>query len=293
MPARILNKERLAPSIYRIVLDAPLIARKHRAGQFVILRVSPTGERIPLTVLDKDPAAGTIAIVFQVVGKSTMMLEDLEAGQEVLDLVGPLGHPTEVHNFGHAVCIAGGVGNACVYPIAKALKEAGNHVVSILGGRTAEYLTLEAEFAATSDRLDICTDDGSKGLHGFVSHRFLQMLEAREKVDYVLAVGPILMMKAICDITRERAIKTVVSLNAVMVDGTGMCGSCRVQVAGKTRFACVDGPEFDGADVDFKNLVSRLRAYKAMEDESRELYAAHRHACEERARAEAASGSQP
>jgi ferredoxin--NADP+ reductase len=293
MPARILNKERLAPSIYRIVLDAPLIARKHRAGQFVILRVSPTGERIPLTVLDKDPAAGTIAIVFQVVGKSTMMLEDLEAGQEVLDLVGPLGHPTEVHNFGHAVCIAGGVGNACVYPIAKALKEAGNHVVSILGGRTAEHLTLEAEFAATSDRLDICTDDGSKGLHGFVSHRFLQMLEAREKVDYVLAVGPILMMKAICDITRERAIKTVVSLNAVMVDGTGMCGSCRVQVAGKTRFACVDGPEFDGADVDFKNLVSRLRAYKAMEDESRELYAAHRHACEERARAEAASGSQP
>ena len=266
MPARILNKERLAPSIYRIVLDAPLIARKHRAGQFVILRVSPTGERIPLTVLDKDPAAGTIAIVFQVVGKSTMMLEDLEAGQEVLDLVGPLGHPTEVHDFGHAVCIAGGVGNACVYPIAKALEEAGNHVVSILGGRTAEHLTLEAEFAATSDRLDICTDDGSKGLHGFVSHRFLQMLEAREKVDYVLAVGPILMMKAICDITRERAIKTVVSLNAVMVDGTGMCGSCRVQVAGKTRFACVDGPEFDGADVDFKNLVSRLRAYKAMED---------------------------
>ncbi|MBM3312484.1 MAG: sulfide/dihydroorotate dehydrogenase-like FAD/NAD-binding protein [Candidatus Aminicenantes bacterium] len=293
MPARILNKERLAPSITRIVLDAPLIARKHRAGQFVILRVSPTGERIPLTVLDKDPAAGTIAIVFQVVGKSTMMLEDLEAGQEVLDLVGPLGRPTEVHNFGHAVCIAGGVGNACVYPIAKALKEAGNHVVSILGGRTAEHLTLESEFAATSDRLDICTDDGSKGLHGFVSHRFLQMLEAREKVDYVLAVGPILMMKAICDITRERAIKTVVSLNAVMVDGTGMCGSCRVQVAGKTRFACVDGPEFDGADVDFKNLISRLRAYKAMEDESRELYAAHRHACEERARAEAASGSQP
>lgn len=293
MPARILNKERLAPSITRIVLDAPLIARKHRAGQFVILRVSPTGERIPLTVLDKDPAAGTIAIVFQVVGKSTMMLEDLEAGQEVLDLVGPLGRPTEVHNFGHAVCIAGGVGNACVYPIAKALKEAGNHVVSILGGRTAEHLTLESEFAATSDRLDICTDDGSKGLHGFVSHRFLQMLEAREKVDYVLAVGPILMMKAICDITRERAIKTVVSLNAVMVDGTGMCGSCRVQVAGKTRFACVDGPEFDGADVDFKNLISRLRAYKAMEDESRELYAAHRHACEERARTEADSGSQP
>jgi len=293
MPARILNKERLAPSISRIVLDAPLIARKHRAGQFVILRVSPTGERIPLTVLDKDPAAGTIAIVFQVVGKTTMMLEDLEAGQEVLDLVGPLGRPTEVHNFGHAVCIAGGVGNACVYPIAKALKEAGNHVVSILGGRTAEHLTLEREFAATSDRLDICTDDGSKGLHGFVSHRFLQMLEAREKVDYVLAVGPILMMKAICDITRERAIKTVVSLNAIMVDGTGMCGSCRVQVAGKTRFACVDGPEFDGADVDFKNLISRLRAYKAMEDESRELYAAHRHACEERARTEADSGSQP
>jgi ferredoxin--NADP+ reductase len=282
MPARVLKKEYIAPSIYRIELEAPLIARKHQAGQFIILRVNATGERIPLTVLDKDPAAGTITIVFQVVGKTTMMLADLPEGGALLDLVGPLGRPTEIHNFGHAVCIAGGVGTACVYPIAKALKEAGNHVVTILGGRTAEHLTLEAEFGEISDRLDICTDDGSKGLHGFVSHRFIQMLEAGEKVDYVLAVGPVLMMKAICDITRDRGIKTVVSLNAVMVDGTGMCGSCRVQVGGKTKFACVDGPEFDGADVDFKNLASRLRAYKVLEDESREIYEAHRHACESR-----------
>jgi NAD(P)H-flavin reductase len=290
MPARILKKELIAPSIYRIEVDAPLVARKHRAGQFVILRVSPTGERIPLTVVDKDPAAGTIVIVYQVVGKTTMLLEDIEAGEEILDLVGPLGHPTEIHNFGRAVCVAGGVGAACVFPIAKALKEAGNHVVTILGGRTAEHLILEREFGETSDRLDICTDDGSKGLHGFVSHRLLQILEARERVDYVLAIGPVLMMKAVCDITRERAIKTVVSLNAVMVDGTGMCGSCRVQVGGKTRFACVDGPEFDGADVDFKNLISRLRAYKAQEDRARETYAAHRHACESRARAEVEAG---
>jgi len=280
MPARILAKECIAPSIYRIALDAPLIARKHRAGQFIILRIDPTGERIPLTVLDKDPVAGTIEVVFQAVGKTTMRLADLPVGAEILDLVGPLGRPTEIHPFGRAVCIAGGVGNACVYPIAKALKEAGNSVVTIMGARTAEHLTLEAEFAAISDRLDICTDDGSKGLHGFVSHRLLQMLEAGEKIDYVLAVGPVLMMKAICDITRERGIKTVVSLNAVMVDGTGMCGSCRVQVGGKTRFACVDGPEFDGTDVDFKNLASRLRAYQAQEGESRALFESHRHACE-------------
>jgi ferredoxin--NADP+ reductase len=273
MGAKILKKELIAPSVYRIEVHAPEVARKHQAGQFVILRVSEKGERIPLTVLDKDPRTGVITIVFQVVGKTTMMLEDLNAGDEILNLVGPLGKPTEIRNFGQVVCIAGGVGCACVYPIAKALKEAGNHLVTILGGRTSQHLILENELARLSDRLEISTDDGSKGFHGFVSDVFLQMLGRGEQIDYVLAVGPVLMMKAICDITRERGIKTVVSLNSVMVDGTGMCGSCRVIVGGATKFACVDGPEFDGADVDFENLIARLRAYKEYEDRSRDFYA--------------------
>jgi ferredoxin--NADP+ reductase len=201
------------------------------------------------------------------------MLEDLKVGDEILNLVGPLGKPTEIRNFGHVVCIAGGVGCACVYPIAKALKEAGNHLVTILGGRTHQHLILEEDLARLSDRLVITTDDGSKGLHGFVSDAFKQMLDRGEKIDYVLAVGPILMMKAICDITRDRHIHTVVSLNSIMVDGTGMCGACRVVVGGATRFACVDGPEFDGADVDFKILIDRLQAYREMEDRAREDYA--------------------
>jgi ferredoxin--NADP+ reductase len=273
MGAKILKKELIAPSVYRIEVEAAEVARKHRAGQFVILRINDRGERIPLTVLDKDPQKGIITIVFQVVGKTTMMLEDLKVGDEILNLVGPLGKPTEIRNFGHVVCIAGGVGCACVYPIAKALKEAGNHLVTILGGRTHQHLILEEDLARLSDKLVITTDDGSKGIHGFVSDAFKQMLDRGEKVDYVLAVGPVLMMKAICDITRERKIHTVVSLNSIMVDGTGMCGACRVGVGGVTRFACVDGPEFDGADVDFQILIDRLRAYKEMEDRAREEYA--------------------
>jgi ferredoxin--NADP+ reductase len=253
MGARILKKELIAPDVYRIEVEAPEVARKHLAGQFVILRVNDRGERIPLTVLEKDPQKGVITIVFQVVGKTTMMLEDLKVGDEILNLVGPLGKPTEIRNFGHVVCIAGGV-----------------------GGRTHKHLILEEDLALLSDRLVITTDDGSKGIHGFVSDAFRQMLDRQEKVDYVLAVGPVLMMKAICDITRERNIHTVVSLNSIMVDGTGMCGACRVIVGGATRFACVDGPEFDGADVDFQNLINRSRAYKELEDRSREMYAKER-----------------
>jgi ferredoxin--NADP+ reductase len=279
MGAKILKKELIAPSVYRIEVEAPEVSRKHLAGQFVILRVSDRGERIPLTVLDKDPQRGVITIVFQVVGKTTMMLEDLQVGDEILNLVGPLGKPTEIRNFGRVVCIAGGVGCACVYPIAKALKEAGSHLVTILGGRTHQHLILEEDLARLSDNLVITTDDGSKGMHGFVSDAFRQLLDRGEKVDYVLAVGPVLMMKAICDITRERNIHTVVSLNSIMVDGTGMCGACRVIVGGATRFACVDGPEFDGADVDFQSLIDRSRAYKEQEDKARETYAQKRTAC--------------
>ena len=279
MGAKILKKELIAPSVYRIEVEAPEVARKHLAGQFVILRVSDRGERIPLTVLEKNPHRGVITIVFQVVGKTTMMLEDLQVGDEILNLVGPLGKPTEIRNFGRVVCIAGGVGCACVYPIAKALKEAGSHLVTILGGRTHQHLILEEDLARLSDNLVITTDDGSQGMHGFVSDAFRQMLDRGEKVDYVLAVGPVLMMKAICDITRERNIHTVVSLNSIMVDGTGMCGACRVMVGGATRFACVDGPEFDGADVDFQSLIDRSRAYKELEEQSREMYAQKRTAC--------------
>jgi len=278
MGSKIVKKELIAPSVYRIEVLAPQVAKKHQAGQFVILRLNEHGERIPLTVLDKDPQAGVITIVFQVVGKTTMMLEDLKVGDEILDLVGPLGNPTEIKNFGNAVCIAGGVGCACVYPIAKALKQAGNHLTVILGGRTSQHLILEKELAEISDRLEICTDDGSKGTHGFVSQVFKQMLDQNQRIDYVLAVGPVLMMKAICDLTRPKKLHTVVSLNAIMVDGTGMCGSCRVQVGGQVKFACVDGPEFDGADVDFNNLSARLRAYKEMEDLARELYQEQRQA---------------
>jgi ferredoxin--NADP+ reductase len=271
MGSKILKKELIAPSVYRIEVFAPQIAKKHQAGQFVILRVNEHGERIPLTVLEKDPGAGVITIVFQVVGKTTMMLEDLKVGDEILDLVGPLGNPTEIKNFGNAVCVAGGVGCACVYPIAKALKNAGNYLTTILGGRTSKHLILEKELASFSDKMEVCTDDGSKGHHGFVSDIFKQTIEAG-KIDYVLAVGPVLMMKAICDLAKTKNLHTVVSLNAIMVDGTGMCGSCRVQVGGETKFACVDGPEFDGSNVDFKNLISRLRAYKEMEDMAREIY---------------------
>jgi len=278
MGSKILKKELIAPAVYRLEVSAPQVAKKHQAGQFVILRLNEHGERIPLTVLDKDLAAGIITIVFQVVGKTTMMLEDLKVGDEILDLVGPLGNPTEVKNFGAALCIAGGVGCACVYPIAKALKLAGNHLTTILGGRTSQHLILEKELAAISDRLEICTDDGSKGTHGFVSQVFKQMLDQEDRIDYVLAVGPVLMMKAICDLAKPKKLHTVVSLNAIMVDGTGMCGSCRVQVGGQVKFACVDGPEFDGANVDFKNLNSRLRAYKEMEDLARETYLEQRQA---------------
>jgi len=278
MAGKILKKELIAPLVYRIEVSAPQISRKHQAGQFVILRVNQRGERIPLTVLEKDPGSGVLTIVFQVVGKTTMMLEDLKVGDEILDVVGPLGNPTEVKNFGSAVCVAGGVGCACVYPIAKALKLAGNHLTVILGGRTDKHLILEKELAGFADKMEICTDDGSKGHHGFVSEVFKRMIDSGGRIDYALAVGPVLMMKAICDLARPKNIHTVVSLNAIMVDGTGMCGSCRVQVGGETKFACVDGPEFDGANVDFKNLISRLRAYKEMEDMAREIYLEQRQA---------------
>jgi len=272
MASKILKKQNVAPEIFRMEVSAAQIAKKHRAGQFVILRIGARGERIPLTVVDKDLSAGSLTLIFQVVGKTTMWLSDLKEGDEITDLVGPLGNPTEVENFGNAVAVGGGVGVACVYPIAKALKEAGNHLTSIIGARTKDHLILEPEMAAISDRLEICTDDGSKGIHGFVSEVLKRMIERKDKIDYVIAVGPVPMMRAIAELTRGPAIKTIVSLNSIMVDGTGMCGSCRVLVGGERKFACVDGPEFDGHQVDFQNMTARLRVYKEQEDLAREKY---------------------
>jgi len=272
MGSKILRKEQLAPEVFLMELNAPEIARKHRAGQFIILRVNDRGERIPLTVADKNPDKGTITLIFQVVGKTTMMLSDLNTGEEISDLVGPLGNPTEVEYFGTVVCIGGGVGVAPLYPIAKALKQAGNHLVSIIGARSANLLILEEEMNAISDRLEITTDDGTKGFHGFVSEVLKKMIDRGEKIDLVIAIGPVPMMKAVVKLTKETGLKTIVSLNPIMIDGTGMCGGCRVLVGGQTKFACVDGPEFDGQLVDFDNLTARLKTYREMEDLSKEHY---------------------
>jgi ferredoxin--NADP+ reductase len=269
---KVAKKEQLGPVIWRYLIEAPEIARKHRAGQFVVIRVNETGERIPLTVADKDPDKGTITLIFQVVGKSTMILRDLDEGDEILDVVGPLGTPTHVEKFGTVVCVCGGVGTGPLYPMAKAMKEAGNKVISIVGAQRADLLILEKEMGEISDDLRISTDDGSKGHHGFVTDVLKEILDSGEKVDLIIAVGPVPMMKATANLTRSYGIKTIVSLNSIMIDGTGMCGGCRVIVGGERKFTCVDGPEFDGHQVDFDNLAKRLRTYTDQEELSREEY---------------------
>lgn len=276
MGRKVVDKEQLAPNVIRMRVEAPEIAQKHRAGQFIVLRVNETGERIPLTVADTDPAQGTITLIFQVVGKTTMLLRDVPVGGEILDLVGPLGTPTHVEKFGTAVCVCGGIGTAPLYPIAKALKQAGNKVISIVGAQKANLLILEKEMQAVSDVLYISTDDGSKGFHGLVTDVLKQkILDAGEKVDYIIAIGPLPMMKAVANTTRPYGVKTMVSLNSIMIDGTGMCGGCRVMVGGERKFTCVDGPEFDGHQVDFDNLGARLKTYREMEELSRKEYDAH------------------
>ncbi|MCX7981938.1 MAG: sulfide/dihydroorotate dehydrogenase-like FAD/NAD-binding protein [Syntrophales bacterium] len=259
--AKILKKEVISDGIFRMDIEAPEIARRRKAGQFVILRLNEKGERIPLTIVDSNPEEGSITIIFQVVGHTTALLSHLIEGEEILDLQGPLGNPTEIKNYGHAVCIGGGVGVGVVYPITKALKESGNRVTSIIGARSKDLLILEKEMAAISDRLIVTTDDGSYGFRGFVSQALAELLEKGEKIDCVFAIGPVPMMKAVSECTRPYGIKTYVSLNAIMVDGTGMCGACRVSVGEQTKFTCVDGPEFDGHEVDFDLLMKRLRMY--------------------------------
>jgi len=274
---KIIEKVSLSERVVKMVLDAPVIAQKRKAGQFIVLKIHEKGERIPLTIVDSDPQKGTLTIIFQIVGKTTAQLAEMKPGDFLQDLQGPLGNPTEIENYGRVVCIGGGVGIGVIYPLAVALKKAGNRVVSILGARTKELLILEKEMREYSDSMVVTTDDGSYGVHGFVSSVFqVGMLDQGMKVDRVFAIGPVPMMKAVCDITKPAGIKTIVSLNSIMVDATGMCGACRVNVGGKTKFTCVDGPEFDGHEVDFKLLSDRLRMYC---DQEREAYEKHKCGC--------------
>jgi len=272
----ILEARFLAPDVKLLRIQAPRIARKRLAGQFVILRVHDRGERIPITIADSNAERGDITIVVQGIGKTTKLLNSLEAGDAILDVVGPLGKPSEVERFGTACVIGGGVGAAIAYPTAVALKQAGNRVISILGGRTRELVVLEDQIRATSDTLYVTTDDGSYGEKGLVTDRLKALIEGGERIDYVLAIGPIPMMRAVAETTRPHGIKTVVSLNSVMIDGTGMCGGCRVSIDGKSQFACVDGPEFDAHRVDFQNLAHRNAMYREMESRALSEFLAHR-----------------
>ncbi len=257
----ILLKKELTPDTKLYEISAPLIAKKAKAGQFIILRLSETGERIPLTIADFDANKGTVTIVVQEVGKTTRELGSMDAGEHILNFIGPLGKPSEIEEYGTVVCIGGGVGIALIYPVICALKEKGNEVISIIGARNEELLIFEKEIGDKSDNLFITTDDGTKGHHGFVSDILKRLIDEGKKIDLVMAAGPIIMMKVVADVTRPYGMKTVVSLNPIMVDGTGMCGSCRVMVGEETKFACVDGPEFDGHLVDFDLLMARNARY--------------------------------
>ena len=269
---KILKTQELAPGIKLFEFDAPLIARKAKPGQFVVLRVNEPGERIPLTIADTNKNKGILTIVFQEVGKSTKLLGTLKAGDEIMDLIGPLGKPSEIEKYGTVVCIGGGVGTPEIYPVARALKEKGNKVISIVGARSRDLLIMEQEMKSVSDELYITTDDGTYGKKGFVTDELKRMINEKIKIDCIFAVGPVIMMKAVSETTRPYNIKTIVSLNPIMLDATGMCGVCRVDVGGETKFACVDGPEFDGHKVDFNLLTKRLRTYLKEEKESLEMF---------------------
>ena len=269
---QILETRLLATAVKQFKIAAPEIARKRKPGQFVVLRINEEGERIPLTIADADPQAGVITLIFQEVGNSTAKLGKLKAGDSISDLIGPLGVPTHIEKFGTVVCIGGGIGIAPVYPIAKALREVGNTVLSIIGARTKDLLILEEEMAQVSNVLKISTDDGSYGYHGFVSDVLQDFIDQGTTIDLAVAIGPVPMMRVVCNVTRNQNIKTVVSLNPIMVDATGMCGACRVTVGGRTRFVCVDGPEFDGHQVDFAELVKRQRAYLDQEKKAYESF---------------------
>lgn len=261
----ILKANFLASGIKRFTLEAPRIARKQQAGQFVILRLHDHGERIPLTIACSDPEKGTIDIIVQAIGKTTYEMMQLNAGDKILDVVGPLGKPSEVHQYGTVVVIGGGVGTAIAYPTAAAMKKAGNKVISIIGARTKDLVILEKEVQEVSDVTYVVTDDGSYGRKGLVTDQLKQLIENGTPIGLVLCIGPIPAMRAVAEVTRGERIKTIVSLNSIMVDGTGMCGGCRVSIEGKSEFACVDGPEFDAHKVDFEVLANRNKMYREQE----------------------------
>jgi ferredoxin--NADP+ reductase len=264
---RIVEGSFLAADIKRFVIEAPRIARKRQAGQFVIVRVHPRGERIPLTIADGDPDRGTITLIVQGIGKTTKLMNLLGPGDALLDVVGPLGKPSEIKNHGTVAVIGGGVGAAIAYPTARAMHEAGNHVISILGGRSRDLIILEDEIRAISDEVFVTTDDGSYGTKGLVIDPLRELLEAGRLIGLVLAIGPIRIMQAVAEVTRPSKVPTVVSLNSLMVDGNGMCGGCRIITSEGAKFACVDGPEFDAHTVDFDILARRNRTYADREAE--------------------------
>ncbi|HPW55564.1 MAG TPA: sulfide/dihydroorotate dehydrogenase-like FAD/NAD-binding protein [Thermoanaerobaculaceae bacterium] len=268
----IVSREQIAPRFHRFVVSAPQIARKHRPGQFVIVMPEELGERIPLTIAQADAAAGTITLVVQEVGKTTMAMGRMNGGDSFVSVVGPLGTPTHIERFGTVVCVGGGAGIAPILPIAAGMKAAGNQILTILGGRTHELVILREEMGAVSDEIFFTTDDGSFGRRGLVTQALADLIAERGRPDLVVAIGPAVMMRAVAELTRPMGIKTWASLNSIMVDGTGMCGACRVVVGGQTRFVCVDGPEFDAHEVDFDLLIKRLRMYLPQEQVARERY---------------------
>ena len=276
---KIVRTDTLAPSMFLMEVEAPKIAEKRKAGQFIILRIDETGERVPFTISDSDTSRGTITLIYQVVGKTTDQMSNLRVGDTILDVVGPLGKPTHIEKFGTVCCIGGGTGIAIAYPIAKALGEAGNRVISILGARTKELLFYEDEVRNISDELLICTDDGSYGQKGLVTEMLKQLIDRGEDLKLAVAIGPVPMMKFVARMTKEYEIPTMVSLNPIMIDGSGMCGCCRVVVDGVTKFACVDGPEFDGHKVDFELLTKRLATYRDEEIKSHEQYKHSKEEC--------------
>ncbi len=269
---KILKKEKLAEKIKRIEVEAPLISKKAKPGQFVILRVDEKGERIPLTIADANSEKETITLIFQEVGTTTTKLGLLKEGEEILNIAGPLGKPTEIEKYGNVCIIVGGVGAAFVFWMIKVFKEKGNYIIVITGARNKDLIILEDELKKLSDEFYITTDDGSKGKKGFNTEMLAELIKNGKKIDYVLTAGPIIMMKKVAEITKKARIKTVASLNPIMVDGTGMCGCCRVTIGGETKFACVDGPDFDAHLVDFDELLKRTSLYKEMEKKSYEKF---------------------
>ncbi len=269
---KILEKDNLAPQVFRYVVEAPEIANKAEAGQFVIIRIDETGERIPITICDANRKSGTLTFFVQAVGKTSIEMSLMQVGDSILDVVGPLGNQSEIERFGTVVLVGGGFGIAAIHPIAQALSNTGNKTISILGARTKELILLENEMKNVSSEVRIATDDGSYGSKGFVTDILKEMIQNNVVIDRVISIGPLVMMKAVADLTRQYEIPTFASLNPIMIDGTGMCGACRVTVGNEMKFACVDGPEFDAHQVDFEGLLNRLGSYLPEEKESKERY---------------------